>query len=55
MRRITLLILTFLLTPFAAVARVDSPPESVTELVVMNLAAHPDDEDGRTLAYYRWA
>ncbi len=24
-------------------------------LVVMNLAAHPDDEDGLTLAHYRWA
>ena len=24
-------------------------------LVVMNLAAHPDDEDGATLAYYRKA
>lgn len=24
------------------------------KLVVMNLAAHPDDEDGQTLAYYRY-
>ena len=28
------------------------PPETAP-LVVMNLAAHPDDEDGTTLAYYR--
>ncbi|HRR09922.1 MAG TPA: PIG-L family deacetylase [Rhodothermales bacterium] len=25
------------------------------KLVVMNLAAHPDDEDGQTMAYYRYA
>lgn len=31
-------------------ARMDAAP-----LVVMNLAAHPDDEDGRTLTYYRRA
>lgn len=30
-------------------------PATDSTLVVMNLAAHPDDEDGRTLAYYRWA
>lgn len=30
--------------------RLDAAP-----LVVMNLAAHPDDEDGRTLTYYRRA
>ena len=32
-----------------AAAQVDAPEP----LVVMNLAAHPDDEDGLTLAYYR--
>lgn len=35
-----------------------SPPifaQSAEPLVVMNLAAHPDDEDGRTLTYYRHA
>ncbi len=29
--------------------------EASSPLVVMNLAAHPDDEDGSTLAYYRRA
>jgi LmbE family N-acetylglucosaminyl deacetylase len=29
--------------------------QRATPLVVMNLAAHPDDEDGRTLTYYRRA
>ena len=28
-------------------------PDGAQPLVVMNLAAHPDDEDGLTLAYYR--
>lgn len=28
-------------------------PEAPRPLVVMNLAAHPDDEDGATMAYYR--
>ncbi len=28
--------------------------EAPAPLVAMNLAAHPDDEDGRTLAYYRF-
>ncbi len=31
---------------------IQPPPHE--PLVVMNLAAHPDDEDGQTLAYYRW-
>ena len=34
----------------AASAQVDAPDRP---LVVMNLAAHPDDEDGLTMAYYR--
>ena len=29
--------------------------QTADPLVVMNLAAHPDDEDGRTLTYYRHA
>ncbi len=29
--------------------------QTAAPLVVMNLAAHPDDEDGRTLTYYRYA
>ncbi|MEM6326303.1 MAG: PIG-L family deacetylase, partial [Bacteroidota bacterium] len=29
------------------------PPDAPGPLRVMNLAAHPDDEDGLTLAYYR--
>ncbi len=29
--------------------------QDAAPLVVMNLAAHPDDEDGRTLTYYRHA
>jgi LmbE family N-acetylglucosaminyl deacetylase len=47
--------LFFVLAVFAAAwsapaaAQVDAPEP----LVVMNLAAHPDDEDGLTLAYYR--
>lgn len=48
---IRLLCLFALLAPFAAVAQVDEP----APLVVMNLAAHPDDEDGLTLTYYRYA
>ena len=45
----------------AALLHVVAAPLSVTgqprtaHLVVMNLAAHPDDEDGSTLAYYRHA
>ena len=39
--------------PAIATAQAAASPD--TALVVMNLAAHPDDEDGRTLAYYRWA
>jgi len=45
--------LLFLLTlgavPYEATAQEHAP------LVVMNLAAHPDDEDGSTLTYYRKA
>ncbi len=37
--------------PPARTGGVDEPAPRV----VMNLAAHPDDEDGLTLAYYRWA
>jgi LmbE family N-acetylglucosaminyl deacetylase len=40
-----------LAVPLAVQAQVDEP----APLVVMNLAAHPDDEDGNTLAYYRHA
>ena len=43
---------------FALLASSPAPAagaSSDSTLVVMNLAAHPDDEDGRTLAYYRWA
>ena len=36
-----------------AQTRTDHP--TAAPLVVMNLAAHPDDEDGTTLAYYRHA
>ena len=32
-----------------------SPYPETAPLVVMNLAGHPDDEDGRTLTYYRRA
>ncbi|HYG68708.1 MAG TPA: hypothetical protein VD838_13660, partial [Anaeromyxobacteraceae bacterium] len=39
------------LFPLTALAQVDEP----APLVVMNLAAHPDDEDGFTLTYYRHA
>ncbi len=35
----------------AAAQGVDAPAPRI----VMNLAAHPDDEDGLTLAHYRWA
>lgn len=45
MRRLALLLCLLLSLPAAA----QSP------LVVMNLAAHPDDEDGATLTYYRHA
>ena len=49
-RALALLGLAFV--PLAATAQqVDEP----RPLVVMNLAAHPDDEDGLTLTYYRHA
>ena len=45
------------LAPLAAPASAQSPAPGVDlpdrPLVVMNLAAHPDDEDGLTMAYYR--
>ncbi len=46
-------LLALLLLPVAPVLApsIDAP----APLVVMNLAAHPDDEDGLTLAYDRWA
>lgn len=47
------------LLPFLCLLLVVAPPASgqpsTRPLVVMNLAAHPDDEDGATLAYYRHA
>ncbi|HEX7071857.1 MAG TPA: PIG-L family deacetylase [Rhodothermales bacterium] len=45
------------LPPSLAPSRASEAPaaDDAGTLVVMNLAAHPDDEDGRTLAYYRWA
>ena len=42
-------LLALLLIPAVTSAQVEQP----RPLVVMNLAAHPDDEDGNTLAYYR--
>ncbi len=39
--------------PHSAAAQTNVP--TTAPLVVMNLAAHPDDEDGSTLAYYRHA
>ena len=42
-------LLAVLVTP--AAAQVDAPAPRI----VMNLAAHPDDEDGLTLAHYRWS
>ena len=44
-----LLTLTLLLFATSNVVLAQQP------LVVMNTAAHPDDEDGATLAYYRHA
>ncbi|MEZ4701975.1 MAG: PIG-L family deacetylase [Rhodothermales bacterium] len=44
-----------LLFIFAGVGRQPASAQSAAPLVVMNLAAHPDDEDGRTLTYYRKA
>ena len=43
-----------LLLLFAAPAFAQSVDEPAPR-IVMNLAAHPDDEDGLTLAHYRWA
>ncbi|HEX9951912.1 MAG TPA: PIG-L family deacetylase [Rubricoccaceae bacterium] len=45
---IRLLLAALAFSPLLAVAQTPSRPH-----VVMNLAAHPDDEDGLTLAYYR--
>lgn len=42
-------LLALVLFPTVAFSQVYEP----RPLVVMNLAAHPDDEDGNTLAYYR--
>jgi len=49
MHRLPLALLFAALTPPAAGAQ-EAPARP---LVVMNLATHPDDEDGATLAYYR--
>ena len=38
-----------------AVTAATTYAQEARPLVVMNLAAHPDDEDGRTLTYYRHA
>lgn len=46
----TILLLFLGLVPIRVPFAQDAAP-----LVVMNLAAHPDDEDGRTLTYYRYA
>ncbi len=52
------LAVAFLLAALAGPARAQSTPPPALDapdrpLVVMNLAAHPDDEDGLTMAYYR--
>ncbi len=52
MRLFAPLLLLFI---FAGVVRQPVIAQSAAPLVVMNLAAHPDDEDGRTLTYYRRA
>lgn len=44
-----------LLLPLFVLARPAAAQPQAAPLVVMNLAAHPDDEDGATLAYYRHA
>ncbi len=44
-----------LLLAFSPGLHAQNGVEEPSPLVVMNLAAHPDDEDGRTLAYYRHA
>ncbi|MEM0961754.1 MAG: PIG-L family deacetylase [Bacteroidota bacterium] len=44
------LLATVLLTPAGAQTGLDAPDR---RLVVLNLAGHPDDEDGLTMAYYR--
>ena len=53
------LLLTVLLFAGCAVRATAPPPlpnvDEPAPLVVMNLAAHPDDEDGATMAYYRYA
>ena len=45
----------FLLASASAVVAQPAGFEPADSLVVMNLAAHPDDEDGATLTYYRKA
>ncbi len=49
----TRLALALLLTTAAASAQSPALDAPDRPLVVMNLAAHPDDEDGLTMAYYR--
>jgi LmbE family N-acetylglucosaminyl deacetylase len=57
-RLVLALLFAFLATAASAQsARLDGLPDGADlpdrPLVVMNLAAHPDDEDGLTMAYYR--
>ena len=51
----TLLKLTVLGSLFLLLYADKGVAQQAAPLVVMNLAAHPDDEDGRTLTYYRRA
>lgn len=58
-RRICVLLMAALLTcsasPLSVRGQTGAAQPAAAPLVVMNLAAHPDDEDGSTLAYYRHA
>lgn len=49
------IVLTYAAPPYAAAQSNAGARPASAPLVVMNLAAHPDDEDGSTLAYYRHA
>ena len=48
-----LLLAALAFCPLLAAAQTPGPPLPGGPHAVMNLAAHPDDEDGLTLAYYR--
>ena len=48
-------VLLILVGAAACTPAATQPAPEAQPLVVLNLAAHPDDEDGATMTYYRYA